>query len=40
MKQKIYNGMKHVNVYIDQMSLFVMISNVGIKITADVNVKN
>ena len=32
--------MKCVNVNVDQMQLFVMINNFGIKINADVNVKN
>ena len=36
----IYNGMKHVSVYADQIKLFVIIKNAGIKINADVNVKN
>ena len=40
MKQKIQNGMKHVNVNVDQMQLFVIINNVGIKINADANAKN
>ena len=40
MKQDIQNGMKLVNVNVDQMQLFVIINNVGIKINVDVNVKN
>ena len=40
MKQDIWNDMKYVNVSVDQMQLFVIIKNVGIKINADVNVKN
>ena len=40
MKQDIQNGMKLVNVNVDQMQLFVIINNVGIKINADVNAKN
>ena len=34
------NGMKRVSVYVDQMQLFVILSNVGIVINVDVNVKN
>ena len=40
MKQDIQNGMKLVNVNVDQMQLFVIINNVGIKINAEVNSKN
>ena len=40
MKQDIYNGMKRVSVNVDQMQLFVIINNVGIKINVDKNVKN
>ena len=40
MKQDIQNGMKRVSVNVDQMQLFVIINNVGIKINADVNAKN
>ena len=40
MKQDIYNGMKLINVNVDQMQLFVIINNIGIKINADENVKN
>ena len=32
--------MKHENINVDQMQLFVVINNVGIKINADANVKN
>ena len=40
MKRDIKNGMKRVSVNVDQMQLFVIISNAGIKINVDVNVKN
>ena len=40
MKQDIQNGMKLVNVSVDQMQVFVIINNVGTMINADVNVKN
>ena len=40
MKQGLQNGMKHVSVNVDQMQLFVVINNVGIKINADVNANN
>ena len=40
MKLDLYNGMKNVSVNVDQMQLFVIINNVGIKINVDVNVKN
>ena len=40
MKQIIQNGIKCVSVNVDQMQLFVIINNVGMKINADVNVKN
>ena len=40
MKQDLQNGMKNVSVNVDQMQLFVIINNVGIKINADVNAKN
>ena len=40
MKLDLYNGMKNVNVHVDYMQLFVVINNDGIKINADVNVKN
>ena len=32
--------MKHVNVNVDLMQVFLIINNVGIKINADLNVKN
>ena len=32
--------MKHVNGNVDQMQLFVIINNVGIKTNTDVNVRN
>ena len=37
---KNFNGMKHVNVNVDQMQLLVMINSIGIKTNADVNVRN
>ena len=37
MKQDIWNGMKLVNINLNQMQVFVMINNVGIMINADVN---
>ena len=40
MKQDTQNGMKSVNVNAGQMQVFVIVNNVGIKINADVNVKN
>ena len=40
MKQDIQNGMKRVSVNVDQMQLFVIINNVGMKINVDANVKN
>ena len=40
MKQDIQNGMKLVNENVDQIQLFLVINNVGIKINADVNIKN
>ena len=40
MKQKMYNGMKHVNVNVKQMQMFLMINNVGIMINFDANEKN
>ena len=40
MKKDIQNGMKHVNVSVNLDKMFVIINNVGIKINADVNVKN
>ena len=40
MKQDIQNDMKLVNVNVDQMQVFVIINKDGMKINADVNVKN
>ena len=40
MKQDLWNGMKLVNVGVNLGLMFVIINNVGIKINADVNVKN
>ena len=40
MKQDLQNGMKLVNVSVNLEKMFVIISNVGMKINADVNVKN
>ena len=40
MKQDTQNGMKLVNVNVDQMQVFVMMSNLGIMINVDKNVKN
>ena len=40
MKQGMQDGMKLVNANLDQMQVFVIISNVRIIIIADVNVKN
>ena len=40
MKPNIYDGMRRVSVNVDQMQLFVIISNAGIEINVDVNVKN
>ena len=40
MKQDLQNEMKNVSLNVDQMQLFVIINNVGIKINADVNAKN
>ena len=40
MKQDTYNGMKHVNVNVDQMQVFVIINNVGMMINAGANAKN
>ena len=39
MKQDLQNGLKRVSVNVDQMQLFVIINNIGIKIDADVNGK-
>ena len=40
MKQDTQNGMKLVNVNVDQMQVFVIINKVGIMMNADVNAKN
>ena len=40
MKQDLWNDMKLVNVGVNLGLMFVIINNVGIKINADVNVKN
>ena len=40
MKQDTQNGMERVNVNVDQMQEFVIISNAGMKINAGVNVNN
>ena len=40
MKRDIQNGMKLVNVYVDQMELSVIVNNDGMKINVGVNVKN
>ena len=40
MKQDTQNGMKRVNANVDQTQMFVIISKGGMKINADVNVKN
>ena len=40
MKQDIQNCMKLVSVNVDQMQVFVIINNAGIKINAGVSVKN
>ena len=40
MKLDLQNGMKNVSVNVDQMQLFVIINNIGIKINVDVNVNN
>ena len=40
MKQDLQNGMKHVSINVDQMQLYVIINNVGIKINVDANAKN
>ena len=40
MKQDIQNGMKLVNVNVDQMQMFVIVNNAGMKINVDVNAKN
>ena len=40
MKQGTWNGMKRENINVDQMAVFVIISNVGMMINADMNAKN
>ena len=40
MKQGIQNGMKLANVNVDQIKVFVILNNVGMKINVGVNVKN
>ena len=40
MKQDRYNGMRHVNVNVDQMQAFVIKNNAGMMIRAGVNAKN
>ena len=40
MKRGIQNGIKRVNVNVDQLQVFVTINNVGKKINAGVNAKN
>ena len=40
MKRDIQNGMKRLNVNVDQMPVFVTINNAGTRINADVNVNN
>ena len=40
MKQDTYNFLKLKNVNLDKMQVFLIINNVGIKINADVNLKN
>ena len=40
MKLDLQNGMKNVSANVDQMELFVIINDDGIKINVDVNVKN
>ena len=40
MKQGTYNFMKFVSVNVDQMQVFVILNNFGMKINAGVNVKN
>ena len=38
MKQDTQNGMKRVNAIVDQMTVFVIINNAGMKINACVNI--
>ena len=40
MKQDTQNDMKHVNVNVDQMQVFVIINKGGTKINADVDAQN
>ena len=40
MKQDIQNGMKLVNINVDQMQVFVIINNVGVMKNVGVNVTN
>ena len=40
MKQDTQNGMKHVNVNVDQMQAFVIINKLGMMINAVVNANN
>ena len=40
MKQDIQNGIKLVDINVDQMQVFVTINEAGVLINADVNVKN
>ena len=40
MKQDTYNNLKLKSVNLDKMQVFLIINNVGIKINADVNLKN
>ena len=39
MKQDLYNGTKRVNVSVNLGLMFIIISDIGIKINADVNTK-
>ena len=39
-KQDTQNGMKLLNVNLDQMQVFVMVNNVGINMNADASVKS
>ena len=40
MNQDTQNDLKHVNINVDQIQVFVVISNVGMMINAGENVKN
>ena len=40
MKQNTKNSMRHININVDQMQMFVIINKDGIKINADANAKN